>query len=254
MTASPSTGAAGKPGGTGDSPGQYVEIDLNAPIRPIMRTWCCPQRGRWSTRCPSTAAFIDDPAHQWGVLAEVRSTRTSAVALRVTVTPAERPRGPAVTPGPALGHENRVFYPVGRFRTILAGPDIAEARRLGCLKAVQPRAGHQLGAAIRPWAEWSIAAQTTRDPAVRPGGAEAPGPRVAGSGPPAPGQNVIGLSTTYGWSYRTSTSTKPKPAAHHRPGGTKFLSVPTKTVTTLPRHPRWVEAYTRVALSRAWKP
>lgn len=51
------------------------------------------------------------------------------------------------------------WYPVGRFRTHLAGPEIAEAARLGCLRAVGPGHVHQLGGAMMGWARWVLATQ-----------------------------------------------------------------------------------------------
>jgi hypothetical protein len=53
----------------------------------------------------------------------------------------------------------RTWYPVGRFWTDLAGPDIAEARRLGCLVKIGPGQVHRLGHAMQPWARWVLAIQ-----------------------------------------------------------------------------------------------
>jgi hypothetical protein len=62
----------------------------------------------------------------------------------------------------------RVWYPVGRFTTTLAGPEIAEAHRLGCLRAVGPGHAHALGWYLKPWAEWVLAIQHGEDTAVPP--------------------------------------------------------------------------------------
>lgn len=52
---------------------------------------------------------------------------------------------------------NRVnWYPVGRFRTTLAGPDIAECARLGVLESVGAGQVHQLGDAMASWAQWVL--------------------------------------------------------------------------------------------------
>lgn len=61
---------------------------------------------------------------------------------------------------------NRVWYPVGRFTTTLAGPEIAEALRLGCLRAIGPGWAHSMGWALRPWAQWILSIQTGEDATV----------------------------------------------------------------------------------------
>lgn len=48
------------------------------------------------------------------------------------------------------------FCPTGRFRTVLAGPEIKDALRLGCLARVGPGITHQLGYYLSPWGEWVI--------------------------------------------------------------------------------------------------
>lgn len=60
------------------------------------------------------------------------------------------------------------FYPVGRFQTDLAGPDIAEAARLGCLESIGPGYVHRLGYAMAPWAAWCLDVQNGRDPDAPP--------------------------------------------------------------------------------------
>src|SRR5882762_3235706 len=239
-------------------PGQYVEIDFERAYQTIMANMVLPRkRGRWFDSLPLDSRLIDDPAHQWGVLAEVEiDTDVPRWPCRVTVTPAEPPPGDRpVTPGLPLDAKTRVFYPVGRFRTILAGPDIAEARRLGCLKAVGRGQVHQLGRAIRPWAEWSIAAQDDpATPAVARMALKHQGRAVAGKWAARSwSKTVIGLSTTYGWSYQDvyvhQTQTR---GAIIDLAGTKFLSVPDKDGdNAYPAILAWVEAYTRVALARA---
>lgn len=74
---------------------------------------------------------------RWGIIAD---------CTIVTNTP----RYPVRFPG-------GTFCPVGRFRTILAGPEITDALRLGDLAAVGPGITHQLNHHLRPWAEWTLA-------------------------------------------------------------------------------------------------
>lgn len=73
---------------------------------------------------------------RWGIIADV--------SLRTTV-----PRWPVRFPG-------GTFCPTGTFRTTLAGPEIRDALRLGCLDSVGPGITHQLNYHLKPWADWTI--------------------------------------------------------------------------------------------------
>lgn len=53
----------------------------------------------------------------------------------------------------------RVTYPWGRFTTVLAGPDVREAARLGALESIGHVQLYELGGYMRPWAEWNLAMQ-----------------------------------------------------------------------------------------------
>lgn len=63
---------------------------------------------------------------------------------------------------------NRVWYPIGRFTTTLAGPEIAEAYRLGCLRAVGPGWAHAMGWSLRPWAQWILDSQNGENAGMPP--------------------------------------------------------------------------------------
>lgn len=238
--------------------GNYHEIDFERAYQTIMAECVLPRkRGRWFDSLPLDSRLIDDPAHQWGILAEVElCTDVPRWPCRVPVTAAPLPPGdrPPVTglPEPA---KTRVFYPVGTFRTILAGPDIAEARRLGCLKAVFRGQVHQLGRAIRPWAQWSLAAQDDpATPAVARMALKHQGRAVAGKWAARSWtKTVIGLSTTYGWAYQdVFVHENQTRGAIIDLAGTKFLSVPDSDAdNAYPAVLAWIESYTRVALARA---
>jgi len=169
-----------------------------------------------------------------------RSTRTSRRwPCRVTVTPAEPPRDRPVTPGLPLDTKNQGFLPSRPVRTILAGPDIAEARRPAASKRCT--AGRsQLGRAIRPWAEWSIAAQDDPATAVARMALKHQGRAVAASGPPAPGpKNRHRLSTNLRVVLQdVYVPPNPNPRRDHRPGRTKIPQRADKTVTTPTPPPR----------------
>lgn len=238
--------------------GQYSEMDFERAYQTVMAQCVLPRkRGRWFDTLPVDSRLVDDPVHQWGVIAEVElETDVPRWPARLPVgaadpAPGDRPPVPGTPDDPKV----RVFYPVGRFRTVLAGPDIAEARRLGCLRAILRGQVHQLGRATRPWAQWSLAAQD--DPgtpaavrlALKHQGRAVAGKWAARSWT----KSVIGLSTTYGWSYQDVYvhETKTRGAIIDL-AGTKFLSVPDKdSDNAYPAVLAWIESYVRVALGRA---
>ena len=238
--------------------GQYWEIDFERAYQTVMASYALPRkRGRWFDTLPLDSRLIDDPCHQWGIIAEVElETSEPRWPCRVPVTAAALPPGSEHDQtGMPTDSKTRIFYPVGRFRTTLAGPDIAEARRLGCLRGVFRGQVHQLGYAIRPWAQWSLAAQDdSNTPAVTRLALKHQGRAVAGKWAQRSWtKTIIGASTTYGWSYSDVYVN----AARSRGAiidfaGTKFLSVPDKDAdNAYPAVLAWIESYTRVALSRA---
>lgn len=122
-------------------PGDYVEADLAQAYATVAATLPLPwRRGRRFDQLPVDSWLIGPD--RWGMVAECE--------IETDV-----PRWPVKLGG-------RVWYPVGRFRTTLAGPEIAEARALGCLRAVGAGQVHQLGMAMQPWARWLLDCQ---DPA-----------------------------------------------------------------------------------------
>lgn len=239
-------------------PGRYSEVDFERAYQTVMAEQALPRRrGRWFDSLPLDSRLLDDPCHQWGVIAEVElETDVPRWPCRIAVSAAALPPGPAhdITGMPA-DPKTRVFYPVGRFKTVLAGPDIAEAKRLGCLKAVGRGQVHQLGRATRPWAQWSLLAQDNPDtPAVVRLALKHQGRAVAGKWAQRSWtKTVIGLSTTYGWSYQdVYVNQSQTRGAIIDIAGTKFLSVPDKdSDNAYPAVLAWIESYVRVALGKA---
>lgn len=239
-------------------PGQYIEVDFERAYQTVMARYPLPRkRGRWFDALPIDSRLIDDPSHQWGIIAAVElETGTPRWPCRVPVnSPELEPGAERDQTGIPADPKTRVFYPVGRFWTTLAGPDIAEARRLGCLRSIGRGQVHQLGWAVKPWAEWSLAAQD--DPATPPAvrlALKHHGRAVAGKWAQRSWTKaIIGLSTTYGWSYQDAyineTGTR---GAIIDMAGTKFLSMPDKDgANAYPAVLAWIESYTRVALARA---
>lgn len=238
--------------------GDYLEIDFERAYQTVMASYPLPRRrGRWFDSLPLDSRLIDDPCHQWGIVAEVElETDSPRWPCRVPVAPVElAPGAEHDQTGMPADTKTRVFYPVGRFRTVLAGPDIAEARRLGCLKAIYRGQVHQLGWAIKPWAQWSMTAQDDpTTPAVVRLALKHQGRAVAGKWAARSWtKTVIGLSTTYGWSYTDAyVNEAGTRGAIIDMAGTKFLSVPDgDAANAYPAVLAWIESYTRVALGRA---
>jgi hypothetical protein len=239
-------------------PGIYHELDFERAYQTIMAHCALPRkRGRWFENLPLDSRLIDDPCCQWGIIAECEiDTDVPRWPCRVTVPAGHAPPGPDIDPVTAATEtRTRVFYPIGRFRTVLAGPDIAEARRLGCLRSVGRGQVHQLGYAARPWAAWSMTAQDDQaTPAVVRLALKHQGRAVAGKWAARTWtKSVIGFATTYGWSYEDvyihETQTR---GAIIDLAGTKFLSIPgTDSDNAYPAVLAWIESYTRVALARA---
>jgi hypothetical protein len=124
---------------TGDLPaGRYSELDLERAYTAVCAEFPLPlERMVAFDSLPVDHAWVTSERH--GILAKV-------------LVETDTPRWPCKADG-------RVWYPVGRFWTVLAGPDIAEAARLGCLREIGAGWMHKLGRALRPWALWCIDGQ-----------------------------------------------------------------------------------------------
>lgn len=115
--------------------GPWVEIDLEAAYPTVCRDLPLPIRRMWTfDRLEVESRFIGSRLH--GIIADVEINT-------------DRPLYP-------VRHDGVAWYPVGRFRTVLAGPEIAEARRNGHLISVGAGQVHRLGHALRPWATWVL--------------------------------------------------------------------------------------------------
>lgn len=122
--------------------GKYADIDFSAAYPTIAESMLLPQeRMTLFPSLPVDHAMLSSNRH--GVIANVR-IRT------------DTPRWPVRAAG-------RVWYPVGEFSTVLAGPDIAEAIKHGCLISVGEGWIHRLGYALAPWAQWCLATSSAAD-------------------------------------------------------------------------------------------
>jgi hypothetical protein len=127
--------------------GRYAELDFTAAYPTIVQHLPLPiERMSRFRSLPIDHPWVTSDRH--GIIARCR--------VRTDV-----PRWPTRIGG-------RVWYPIGEFWTDLAGPDITEAARLGCLAEIGPGWLHRLGMVLRPWAEWCLAASRGDDPSVPP--------------------------------------------------------------------------------------
>lgn len=111
-------------------PGRYSELDFTAAHATVMATYPMPvKRGGWFPTLDPHHKAID--GHLAVVIAECE-------------VETDVPRWPC-----RIG--DRIWYPVGRFRTVLASPDIAWARDLGCLRSIGRGQFHYTSGVYRPF-------------------------------------------------------------------------------------------------------
>jgi hypothetical protein len=215
--------------------GNYADIDFSAAYPTVASSLPLPhERMAHFSSLPIDHRWLTSDRH--GVIATVR--------LRTDV-----PRWP-------VRADNRVWYPVGEFETVLAGPDIAEAIALGCLVSVGEGWVHRLGFALRPWAEWCLEIS---------GGADESAPEVVRMWAKHCGRAVIGK-----WAQRAFNTIEIGPAPrrgwwasdgwNHTEGcratiidfdGRRWqASASGDGDNCYPAVLAWVEAYVRVRLNR----
>lgn len=216
--------------------GRYSELDLERAYTAV-----CAELPLPVERMTSFESLPVD--HPW-----VTSERHGILARVLLET--DTPRWPCRIDG-------RVWYPVGRFWTVLAGPDIAEASRLGCLREVGAGHMHKLGRALRPWALWCLNAQREDNasvPAVAKITCRHWGRTTVGKWAQRGFERVeLGAAPTSTWGFQE--------AWHHGEnvraaivdfGGKRWqVTASGECDNAYPAILAWVEAYVRVALGRA---
>lgn len=151
----------------------------------------------------------------------------------------------------------RVAYPIGRFRTTLAGPEIAEARDRGELVAIGAGYLHRLAPIMQEWASWVLRCTDSDSSAV---------PAVCQRAVKHWGRAVIGKTAAKGWQVRP-LETLGGTGWDYRPAWNAELRAPSHLVDVCGRaaevisdgnadnaYPAilaWVESWTRVYLGRA---
>lgn len=215
--------------------GPYLELDIVA-AHPTVAAYCAlprERRGRFDS-LPIDNPYLDTATY--GILAECEIET-------------DTPRWP-------MRWQGANWYPVGRFRTVLAGPDIQEAKRLGCLRAIGPGYVHRLGWPMAPWAMWVLDVQSGRHPDA---------PQVARVAAKHWGRAVIGKWAAHGYE---SVTLGPSPGdgwgfedAWDHDGQCRggmvdlagqrfFTSQISEPDNAYPAILAWVESETRVRLSR----
>ena len=129
------------------APGPYAEVDLRQAHLSICAAYPLPYR-RW-------ADFVRLDLDDW------RLGRPDAGLVAECVVRAAAPRYPCRVAG-------AVLHPVGTFATVLAGPELVDARARGELVSIGHGYGYHLGHQMRDWATWALAIINTDGPETSP--------------------------------------------------------------------------------------
>lgn len=216
--------------------GQYVEIDISRAYTVAARDMPLPARRMRSF----DSLPLDDPridSDRWGIIAEV-------------TLDTDRPQWPKRAGG-------RVWYPVGRFRTTLAGPEILSARQAGALIAIHSGQTYQLAPHMRQWAEWCLTVADEHTPGI-PGvvrmAAKQWGRSVVGKWAQKQYTKVtLGPAPTLGWGYESAWMAN----THTRAsivdlGGQRYMCYPDGDgENAFPAILAYIESHVRVALNKA---
>ena len=115
--------------------GPYAEVDFRTAHLAVCAHMALPYR-RWA---PFNAMALDD----W------RLDSPSASLLASVVVTTETPRYPYRVRG-------AILHPVGTFETVLAGPEIRDARDRGALVSIGHGYGYHLGPHMQEWSQWAL--------------------------------------------------------------------------------------------------
>lgn len=217
------------------SGGPWVELDLERAYPTAARELPGPFRRAWRFQ----GLALDS---QW-----IGSPHFGPVALCELAT--ETPRYPVKWRGVN-------WYPVGRFRTWLAGPELAEARDRGELVAIGRGQMHQLGYPMRDWANWVMdptAGGTVDVPAVAVAACRSWGRSVIGKwGAHAHTAELRGVATRPGWHVTEAfdARTMSRAAEVDMAGKQWWVTYDGDGENCYPAVLAWIESHIRVRLSR----
>lgn len=218
------------------TPGGYLEIDFARAYTTIARDLPLPScRRNYFDSLPTDDVRVE--GDRWGIIAEVE------IDTRKPLFP-KRDGG-------------RVWYPVGRFRTTLASPEIAEARKLGVLRSIGPGYTYQLAPHMAAWARWCLDIvddATDETPGVVSLVAKQWGRSVIGKWAQKQFTHIeLGAAPTLGWGYEDAWMAN----THQRAsmvdlGGHRFLCYADGDgENAFPAVLAFVESHVRVRLNRA---
>lgn len=221
---------------TGTIPGgPFALVDFSNAYLNVCATSPLPIR-RLLHRDSFSMADLDKLAPRFGAVAEC-TVRTSS------------PRYPLRTP-------RGVFYPVGTFTTVLAWPEICEARRLGHLVACGAGWVHELSYPLRRWAEWALGLledDSDRTSAVVKGMVKQWGRSVPSKFASRTSRQVDRGPALYpGWHVERGTSGPDHvPAVDVHIGGRHWWEIgDQESDNSYPAVLAFVESYTRISLNR----
>jgi len=218
------------------TPGGYLEIDFARAYTTVASDLLLP--------CKRTRQFesmaTTDPriaSDRWGIIAEVE------IDTHIPLFPKH------------IG--GRIWYPVGRFRTTLASPEIAEARERGVLLSIGKGYTYQLSHHMAPWARWCldlIDGESEDTPGVVRLVARQWGRSVLGKWAQRQFTHVtLGAAPTVGWGYETAWMA----GAHQRASivdlaGQRYMCYPDGDgENAFPAVLAFVESHVRTRLNRA---
>jgi len=151
---------------------------------------------------------------------------------------------------------NLTWWPTGTFRTVLAGPELAEARRLGELVSVGPGWMHQLGHHMAPWARWCLDlahGRTDDAPAVARMAAKSWGRSVVGKWAGHTHRTIrLGAAPSLGWGIERGYDhrSSARGAMVDMAGQRWWTVADQNTDNAYPAVLAWVESELRVRMAR----
>lgn len=217
------------------SGGPFAEIDLVSAYATVAAHETLPT-ARW-VHYDQVPAELIERVHRWDGL------------LGTVVINTDRARWPCEVDG-------RVFYPVGTFRTVLAGPDLQEAHKAGAVVSCEDAWLHRAGEHMQAWGKWILDALDAGPDAVPP---------VARAALKGWSRTVVGRwsahgwetthwgpVTTLGWSMHDSNGDQPgKRGVLINLNGEPWRIVQTEAgEDCYPAVTAWVEAHCRSVLNR----
>lgn len=214
---------------------RLLECDITSAYPRVAADLPLPLRRAYPVESLPVDHWVID-SDRWGVLAEVELET-------------DTPRWP-------VRWHDATWFPTGRFKAHLAGPEIAEARRLGCLRAIGPGHVHQLGSAMMTWARWVLDVQDGLDPTAPPSAriaAKSWGRVVIGKWASHGFERTkMGPAPTLGWGYEEGWdhSAQARGGYVDLAGQRWWVTASEETDNAYPAILAWVESHVRLRLSR----